>query len=1240
MAGQVKTQAYHLPPPYKTGHKSWSDTVRYALDNEYTRVTASDPSRVLLVESPAKVVISASTQLEGLVVRRGGAVLLCPLHDEKMTLSVQFAIIESGGLLQCGYAGDDDSETDVSARLDPGLHVTVQMINSTYGYFQSGVPCSQYPPDVLQPGASMEDSCCSDYKGTLGTCITNATGTKSLAVLFNGNLHFAGHVPRRVPYNIWRASKSIDFSDDTKYINEESYISGDVPLEIADGRAAAHYAHTWTSTVGPAMKGDSEVTTSSLPGALGEWGEGSQVVITSLSKPWVNKDAYMDINNCDYSRFKHGAEGFPECTPGVMPFHNHEDGEDVKEFDGTYGVEICTIASIKGSKIKLTKKLQLNHTQGDTSNFTNTDGDTIYVQTPVHVGLLSRNIVVRGREASSNVSATLQKNAGKAAPVHVFDHSSVGSIMEALPRGKFNKVMPGMEMQAVGAPTANVDDQNTWAGPGGSIVCNRHVKNFKTTPTSIYNVIQKKDLTEPIGLFLHSDDEMTPFECDHVTAPSFAPRGSYLLGDSQCKGLPCILGGSVKIQYAAAFVFDGVELYQMGLPGNCGSLGQYSIHFHCAGWGPRFKEYAKKGAVRHLRFCNSSNWRSYSRWLVLHGTNFAHVCNNVFCTGMGNGIFLEDGVEHNNSIEHNLICNCVMTGRGTEVLNVYEGETQNPSAIIGNGGFDNYPVASIWLTNTYNFIFRNVICNNATSGVAVWVIPINPRTKSGPGNLCTGHVDLKLPGLVGKALVGYNKTRLLNIKCVPEYMRDLFVTLESDKSFEALGNVKNFEQNPAVQTYVLFAENTLYSLNGGIIEANNDSIWARKGFANGVDASVNYAPINGETTGELVSNNPQTYTTAASTPGDKGEASQTQAQLLSRVFFQNRIYAFYGLKVEQFGGFVWTQQGAVVGMGNCILGGDYWSAGSSSKIANSKPLATGNFSSIQVDLITNCSLAGSGGMGLRLGCQGILVAGEHTSLGKSTCVGARTATRKGAASSACIPQDNDVQPSFVMFGEGITYNAYLLGLIKSWLFDYESAPSLGPRPKGVFPALGGIPQKGGGCCTKVYKGHFDFLCDPHAENVDYVFIVDGMKRVAYDSKLKDITVNDWSTASTIDCSRHRIDMCSSDCKGALPYAASLYPSFSNPSVLAKWSSICRCVALSPGLSLGGSGSPAADRSPLVEGACVEVLAPASYNLVATDCAAFRGACANRNNITPQCLKDDRYDTYPCPPQYTIKCTLP
>ena len=96
MAGQVKTQAYHLPPPYKTGHKSWSDTVRYALDNEYTRVTASDPSRVLLVESPAKVVISASTQLEGLVVRRGGAVLLCPLHDEKMTLSVQFAIIESG----------------------------------------------------------------------------------------------------------------------------------------------------------------------------------------------------------------------------------------------------------------------------------------------------------------------------------------------------------------------------------------------------------------------------------------------------------------------------------------------------------------------------------------------------------------------------------------------------------------------------------------------------------------------------------------------------------------------------------------------------------------------------------------------------------------------------------------------------------------------------------------------------------------------------------------------------------------------------------------------------------------------------------------------------------------------------------------------------------------------------------------------------------------------------------------
>lgn len=1249
MTDEVDNEAYYLPPPYRRkGVSSWSKTVQYALNSgDYTRVFASDRHRVLLVEAPAKIVIGSSLDLEGLVVRRGGSVLICPLPGEEntLTLSLEFVLVESGGLLQCGYAGDPDSLTDDSARLDPQLRVVVQMLNSSYGYFKSGVPCSQYPPHILQPGATLQDSCCSDYKGVKGTCITNAVGTKSLAVLFNGNLHFAGHIPQSVPYKIWKAS-----TKDTS--TEDSYLV-DIPLQIADKKAASEYPYTWTSISGSAIKGDQAISVSGPETALQDWLPGSQVVITSLSNPWSHETAAMD-GECEYSTSGRGAENFHECTPGAMPFYVHENGNDVPPHKGSYGIEICTIAYVKNSTIFLTEPLQFNHAQQPTSKFTDTSENDVTVETPVHVGLLTRNITIKGREKTetTETKATLQTKTDGAfwgAPLHSSKNASVKDIMKALPRGKFNKVMAGMKMEAVGTSSTQVDDQNTWLGPGGSIVCNRHTKNFSSTPPSIYKTLQTSALKMPIGEFLHSDEYMPSYECA-TDAPSsnYRPRGSYLLGDADCTGLSCIVGGSVKIQYAAAFVFDGVELYQMGLPGNCGSLGQYSIHFHCAGWGPRFTLYAKDGAVRHLRFCNSCNWRSYSRWLTLHGVNFAHVSNNIFCTCMGNGIFFEDGVEHNNSIEHNLMCNCVMTGQGTDKLNVYN-ETQNPSAVIGNGGFDNYPVASIWLTNTYNFIFRNVFCNNGASGVAVWTIPVNPRTKSGPANLCTGYAPLKLPGFIGRSLIGYsngkNKERWLDRECVPDDMHDLFVTLTADSSYEARGNVKNFADNPSVQTYVLFAENTLYSLTGGIIEANNEStVWVDKNFQ-GIETSVNYVPINGETTGELVSNNPQTYTIAASTPSKKGSgADETQARDLVRAFFQNRVYALYGLKVYQLGGFVWTQRGVVAGFGNCVLGGDYWSAGSSSKVANNNPLALGNFSCIHVDLVTNCSLAGSGGMQLKLGCQGVLVSGSKTILGKSTCVGARTAVPKGAKALACIPQDDDAQPSFVMFGEEITYTDGLKQLIRSWLLNYKSFEPLGleNKPSGIYPALGGVSAKGSGCCKKTFKGNYDFLCDPSAEDIDYVFVVNAQVRISYNSVSRDIVEKNWPSTKTINCAGQNIDLCDSNCKGAVNYASDIYPAFKNSLVLSKWSQICRYVALSPGISPQLLDGPAAaNPSPSIGQPCHSMLSEKGYNLVVRDCGLqFAGACASRKgDATPQCIKDTHYASYDCPSDISIKCTI-
>ena len=1170
MQNSINDARFFLKAPISAKNTNkWSDVVRSALNYDFRRVDVSSPDQVLLVEGDAKIVIGASTELEGLVVRRGGSVLLCPLDTNELLLTVQFITVESGGLLQCGFAGEKYNGTEKSeARLDSNLKVIIQIARTPGGYTKAGVPCSQYPSDVLQPGvvttAADADHCASDYVSQpAASCLTNATSPRCVAVLFNGNMHFAGHIPQMNPYAIWKASKG-----KVEQVNDNSYLTG-VTLATASERAASEYSLTWAPLASKAAIGDRTIVVSAAAKKL-DWPVGSQIVITALSQAWNPTGAFMDIDACDYSRSKRGEEDFHECTPGVMPFFADEKDAVLESFEGNYGIEVCTISAIDGLAITLAAPLRLNHSQQHTSTFEDIESDIVTVETPVHVGLLSRNILIRGRTNRGDDLSSSSPHSKEGVPVHFFQDSSIQATMEALPRGKFNKVMPTMPRTATESD-ADFKDRSTWEGPGGSIVCNRHVADFSNKPASIYTTIQSRALPSDIGPFLHGE-AMTPMPCAPTPPPSYQPRGSYLLGDSKCEGLDCIVGGTVKVQYAAAFVFDGVELYNMGLPGNCGSLGQYSLHFHCAGWGPEYRDYARVDAYRHLRFCNSSNWRSYSRWVVIHGTNFAHVSNNVLCTAMGNGVFFEDGVEHHNAIEHNLMCNCVMTGEATEKLNVYENQTQNPSNVIGNGGFDNYPVASIWLTNTYNFIFRNVICNNATSGIAVWVLPVNPRTKSGPANLCTGNVKWKLPGLIGVALIGHNNTRSLSIDCVPTYMQHHFVKIKADNSWEALGNVKNFAGDPSLQTYVLFAENTLYSLTGGIVEANNENtVWARdpKCCAPiGVLAldATNYIPINGEPSGSLVADNPQTYPTSAVTIGQKGSDGDIQAQYVPRAFWQNRVYAFYGLKLLQLGGFIWAQQGTAICMGNCILGGEYWSAGSSLKLANINTVAVGNFSCVHADAVTNCSLSGSGGMRLKLGCPGVLVVGDRTVLGKRTCVGARTAAPKGVALS-CVPQDNDEQPAFIMFGKGFHYDPYLRQLIQQWLFDYSVGPGLGPLPPDypVFPALGGLADKGTACCSGESIA-FPFLCDLSKHRPDYVFFVEDNLRVGYNQTFTALKESTWDPIQALSCDNLSVPLCASGCHSLASYAADVYPSLQNAKVVSIWTQICQCIRISPGVS--------------------------------------------------------------------------
>ena len=86
-------------------------------------------------------------------------------------------------------------------------------------------------------------------------------------MLFNGNLHFAGAVPKFRFYDVWKARA------DGETINAPSYVQ-DFSLDIPDEFAAQSYSTTWTSVTGTAKRGND---TLKVGEDVSDWAVGSQV---------------------------------------------------------------------------------------------------------------------------------------------------------------------------------------------------------------------------------------------------------------------------------------------------------------------------------------------------------------------------------------------------------------------------------------------------------------------------------------------------------------------------------------------------------------------------------------------------------------------------------------------------------------------------------------------------------------------------------------------------------------------------------------------------------------------------------------------------------------------------------------------------------------------------------------------------------------------------------------------------
>lgn len=99
------------------------------------------------------------------------------------------------------------------------------------------------------------------------------------------------------------------------------------------------------------------------------------------------------------------------------------------------------------------------------------------------------------------------------------------------------------------------------------------------------------------------------------------------------------IGGHVMSMAGSQVHISGVELFRMGQKN---IRGRYPFHWHLVGNAPG----------QYIR--NSSIHASYNRCVTVHGTHDTLVADNVCHDFIGHGYFLEDGIETNNTFDHNL----------------------------------------------------------------------------------------------------------------------------------------------------------------------------------------------------------------------------------------------------------------------------------------------------------------------------------------------------------------------------------------------------------------------------------------------------------------------------------------------------------------------------------------------------------------------------------------------------------
>lgn len=103
-------------------------------------------------------------------------------------------------------------------------------------------------------------------------------------------------------------------------------------------------------------------------------------------------------------------------------------------------------------------------------------------------------------------------------------------------------------------------------------------------------------------------------------------------------------GAHIMLHYPADESCIGRILYtELFNVGQAFKLGRYPIHFHVIG--TVSKSLVKGNAVH----------QSYNRGITIHNVRYFNIVNNVFYDVMGHTVFIEDAIETQNVVDHNLV---------------------------------------------------------------------------------------------------------------------------------------------------------------------------------------------------------------------------------------------------------------------------------------------------------------------------------------------------------------------------------------------------------------------------------------------------------------------------------------------------------------------------------------------------------------------------------------------------------